>query len=167
MLIVEDGSKVAGAESYASVADADAYWLARNNSTWAAATNSAKEAALREAAMYLDNAFKWVGNRISQTQVMSWPRYVQADLDKKQVLQTEVPLRVVQAQCELALEALGGRLDPTLERGGQVTSESVGPISVTYAVGAPGRKRFPFVAMMLKDLIYGDASSISADAVRA
>jgi hypothetical protein len=52
-LIVEDGSIVAGAESYASVAYADIYFANRpsnpNSIVWAALTVPQKEGALREA----------------------------------------------------------------------------------------------------------------------
>ncbi len=165
-IVVEDGTEVAGANSYASVVYADAYWLDRNNATWAAATGPAKIAALLEAAQFMDPSYKWLGNRVTQTQNMSWPRYVVLDLDQKQVLSTTVDDRVLQAQCELALEALSGRLDPTLDRGGMVTSEKVGSLQVTYSQGAPGRKRYPFVEVILRDLIMS-SNSISGDAVRA
>lgn len=57
-LIVETGASVVGAESYATTATIDAYWLARPQmaqaALWAAATDAVKEGAAREATAFLD-----------------------------------------------------------------------------------------------------------------
>jgi hypothetical protein len=64
-LTVEDGTGKADAESYISVADADTYFTARNNATWAALSTSDKEAALRKATDYMLQAYRvrWAGMR--------------------------------------------------------------------------------------------------------
>ena len=53
MLTVEDGTGIEGAESYASVAAADAYWAKLSHltlaTTWAAFDTAGKEGRLREA----------------------------------------------------------------------------------------------------------------------
>lgn len=57
-LIVENGQGLRGAESYVSVAFADAYLTARNRSaenSWGSALTAVKEAALRAASEYIDN----------------------------------------------------------------------------------------------------------------
>ena len=63
-LLVENGQGLRGAESYASVAYADAYLTARNRSTensWASGVTAGKEAALRAATEFLD--LRW-GSRL-------------------------------------------------------------------------------------------------------
>ncbi len=88
-LIVEDGTGVAGAESYAAIAFIDSYWAARPNSpfsvSWAAVTNTTpkKEGAAREATAFLDAnfGFDYRGTRKNYTQGLEWPRNGDADVD--------------------------------------------------------------------------------------
>jgi hypothetical protein len=56
-IIVEDGSGIIGANSYASVAYADSYFTLRGITTWTGA-NSLKEAALIKATDYIDLRFR-------------------------------------------------------------------------------------------------------------
>jgi hypothetical protein len=160
-LVVEDGTVVTGAESYVDLTYLNAYWSKRNNAAWKG-TTAQKEAAARIACQYLDNAYQWVGSRRQAYQPLSWPRsiYPQTmrrgrltywlDTDQVVVGLDTVPDLLKQAQCELALEALGGALLPSLDRGGQITSETVGQLSVTYAAGAPGSKRYPVIDLLVK-----------------
>ena len=153
-LIVEDGTAVAGAESYVSVADASLYWSNRNNQDWNSFSN--KEAALREATRYIDQAYEWVGVKKVPFQALGWPRLQRMWTWSTALLLPgieTVPVLVKEATCELANEARTGRLAEVLERGGQILSERVGSLEVTYAPGAPGNKRYVFVDLLLKDLI--------------
>ena len=79
-LVVEDGTGVdqsPSANSYATVAEADSYFSARNNSDWSGATTAAKEAALIEATDWLGQQYRmrWKGIRVSSGQPLDWPRY--------------------------------------------------------------------------------------------
>lgn len=166
-LTVETGTGSATAESYASVATTDAYWAARNDTVWAAATTAAKEAALREATLYLDGAYEWIGIRMLTTQALGWPRAYSGGLDSDNsvIPSAAVPGNVIKACCELAWEALATRLAATTDRGGLIKSESIGSLSVTYMDGAPSRRDYPFVDMMLKRLAYASPSSLSGTVV--
>jgi hypothetical protein len=76
-LIVEDGTGKPDAESYASVADTDAYFAARGVDAWAASSpSSIKEAALRNATEYLEIVYgaSFRGQRANAEQALSWPR---------------------------------------------------------------------------------------------
>ena len=75
-LVVEDGAGLVGADAYTSVADADAYFLASANATWAAASNSDKEVAIVKATRYMEKRFgaKWKGQIASSEQALGWPR---------------------------------------------------------------------------------------------
>lgn len=56
-LVVETGTGVIGADSYASLAEADAFWAGRTSPdavAWNAAAPADKEGALREATLYVD-----------------------------------------------------------------------------------------------------------------
>lgn len=143
-LVVEDGTGIAGAESYASVADTDAYWQNRSHSSyssaWAAATTEEKEGALREASAYLDAVYglKFRGYAASSDQGRAWPR-VEA-LDNKGFAIEGLPAVVKVACMELAGRAVSAPLVPDYEYTGAVKSvmNRVGPISesIEYANAA-------------------------------
>lgn len=75
-LIKEDGSIVAGANSYADEADADAFQADRGRADWTDADTDAKEAALVRATDYIEGRFalSFAGCRIDDVQTLSWPR---------------------------------------------------------------------------------------------
>lgn len=74
-LIVEDGTGVAGAESYASVSGADAYWLLWGwNSGWTAETVDNKESALRLATRWLDLNYDYCEELLDIDQALGYPR---------------------------------------------------------------------------------------------
>lgn len=76
-VIVEDGTIVAGANSYASVDDANEYLTARNRAAWASADNSLKEAAILQATDYIELRYGhlFIGEvKDKDNQVLSWPR---------------------------------------------------------------------------------------------
>lgn len=148
-LIVEDGTIVAGAESYISVTDADAYFLARSNATWAAiATTELKEAALRKATDYMVGRYglRWKGDRVSELQELDWPREA-AYANGFLIDSDTVPVAVQRACAELAVRASADDLQP--DAGPQVKQETVGPISVTYMDGARQSDAYKAVDAML------------------
>lgn len=136
---VETGTGSASANSYVTVAEADAFFSDRGTTTWTGA-DAVKQAALIAAADYLNSAkrFPYRGLRFSATQRLLWPRTGVVERNGLALTDGVIPTALKDAQCHLALIALtGGALWSVLQRGGQVTSESVGPISVSYAQGAP------------------------------
>ncbi len=145
-LIIEDGSVVAGAESYASVADADTYHVNRGNAAWTG-TDAVKEAALRKAAAYLDGEYRrrWKGYRVQPlVQVMEWPRV--------SVPSNTIPQRLKDAQCELALRALAGELAPDTH--GKVKRETVDVLTTEWFEGSdPSVTTYRIVEQLLSDLI--------------
>jgi hypothetical protein len=153
-LIVEDGTIVAGAESYISVADADTYFTARANATRDALADADKEAALRKATDYMTGRYglRWKGERVSELQALDWPRsgaYANGFL----IDSGSVPVAVQRACAELAVRASADDLAPDV--GAQVKQEVVGPISVTYADGARQDTRYALVDSMLAAYLKG------------
>ena len=75
-LIVEDGTRVSGANSFVTVAEADAYFEARIDTTWTDADDEQKERALVLAADYMTQAWRllWNGSISDGTQALAWPR---------------------------------------------------------------------------------------------
>ena len=84
-----------GTNSYLSVADADSYWSARNDSTWSGASTAAKEKALIEATQYIDGAYSFIGSIATSNQSLAWPRYgaviVSGAFAGKYYLSDEIP----------------------------------------------------------------------------
>lgn len=166
-LIVETGSIVPGAQSYASVQDADTYHEQFGNSTWAGSAE-VKEAALRRATRFIDSFYRYgfQGTKMQPTQPLEWPRFNVRDPSSGWFLDpSPLPVALVQATCEAALRELvsPGALQPDLERGGAVQSKSVaaGPVSTTtvYATGASGRTVYTVLDEMLSALLTGMGSS--------
>jgi hypothetical protein len=154
-LIVEDGSGVTGAESYITVAGADTYFSDRGNAMWDALTTEQKEQALRKGTDYMEGRYRWRGERVADDQALSWPRtcvYAFGHLVDSDV----VPERVQRACAELAVRASADDLSPDV--GAQVKSETVGPISVTYADGARQTTAYKLVDAMLSPYVYGMGS---------
>lgn len=142
-LIVETGDGVPGAESYLSVADADAYLAARGYAEWDAVAVDAKEAALRRATDHMEAVYGrwWLSGRSTGGQGLSWPRVGWAG----------VPAAVRTACAALALRALSGPLLP--DRGPAVKEEAVGPLRVVYQDGAEQGRRFEAVDRTLAPLL--------------
>ena len=172
MLIVEDGTKPEGANTYVSLEDVDAYLVPRG--LWETTPDDAgdsviakKEAAIIRAFDAM-NTLNWAGDVPDWQRVTAWPRqnvpmpgvkpkpgeeptFLPADM---------VPRAVVQAQMELAGLIYGG-LNPLapVERGGKVVSMSESSkegdldviggdsqsYSVTYAESAPVETYLPAV----------------------
>lgn len=114
VFIVEDGSGLAAANSYASVAEANDYFAGRLYATaWGGADTADKEKALVLASLAIDAQVRFYGGRLKQTQGLQWPRVECLDPDYKAQTEGEkflpddsVPLPIRQAACELAKELL-------------------------------------------------------------
>jgi len=165
-LIVEDGTVVAGAESYLSLADANSHHSDRDNSLWTG-TDAVKEAALRKATDYLRQYYRqrWKGIPVSSVQTLDWPRSGVIVEDLADALGEElgsnvVPQEVKTTTAELAVRALGGSLAPDLPRGGRIKSEKVDVIAVSYEDGAPTGPRYPAVERTLAPLLKPDRPNL-------
>ena len=155
-LIVEDGTGLAGAESYISVANADTYHANRGNTLWATMTVTEREQALRRSADYFLQAYRggWKGNRLTTTQALDWPRaWVQLDDVAYAnyayfIPNNTVPVTVANAQAEMAFAAASGELNPSQSRG--ILKEIIGPLTTEYDPYSPENIRYPKVDTMLK-----------------
>lgn len=163
-LIVEDGTGLANAESYISVADATTYHEARGNATWAAlASDTVREQLLRQATDYMVQTYRlrWAGVRGSTTQALDFPRDFMPRPDSYAIGYTivgpdyfpsdTVPEEVRRACAELALRASEGALLADQEV--PVTSEKVGQIAVEYASGAAQGVRYAAIDAMLRPFL--------------
>lgn len=164
-LIVEDGTGRADAESYASVAQADAYHAARANTAWAPLDATLKEALLRRASEYMVGQYRerWKGQRTTSAQALDWPRYgVELEDVGSNVASDLVPAEVRNSCIILALESNSGPLAPPLKRA--VKEKVIGPIKTVYADGAPEYVRYRAVDQMLAAYLCG--TNLSGKLVR-
>lgn len=137
-LIVEDGTGVANANSYATRAEGDAYHVQRDNTDWIDADDHSQILALIRATDYLDRRWNYVGVQKEQSpagQGRRWPRLNAFDREGNDVSSTlPYVFKVATMEYALRIVADAGRLmpDPTVldESGGAVTlkREKVGPI---------------------------------------
>lgn len=131
VLVVENGSGLAHATSYLSVADAtsyiELYASAANQTAWSEASTSQRELALRQATQYLDAVYgpRWKGRRAHEPQALHWPRWDVFDDDGWLVGADVLPRQLLDACAEVALRALTEELVPDLETSGAVKSERV------------------------------------------
>lgn len=170
-IVVETGSIIANAVSYISAADATTYHTARGNALWAG-TDAVKEAALLKAAAYLDGKYrnKWKGYKVQPLiQAMEWPR---AGVEIMPALANQryyyggtlpydqIPQRLKDAQCELALIALSADLAPILS--GSIRREKVDVLETEYAPGTvKGQKQYPHIDQLISDFIKNTGSDLT------
>lgn len=171
----------ADADSYVSIADADSYFTARGVTTWTG-IDSVKEAALRLATSYLDNAYRdrWIGVRTEQAQALAWPRcsaipirtsisvtMALIDSDGFEIATDTVPLQVQRATMEAALLSLTGTdLLPALSQadiGVKSIDKSVGSLrkAITYRDDAPIVDRYLVIEGYLRGLVTGTPGATS------
>jgi hypothetical protein len=155
----------ATSNSFISTDDADTYFDNRlNASAWTVdASSDEKDQALITASKEL-NILSWLGYKATTAQRLAWPRSMVINPDsaysQEFYSESEIPQRVKDATCEYALELLkAGTTDLTSQDSSrEIKSETVGPISVTYAEPSQksaGLSRFPNVTSGLGPLLSG------------
>lgn len=120
----------ASANSYVTIAEADAYFEARaNSSLWSPLTDAEKEPYLVTAARRNDTE-AYRGAKTEQAQALQFPRTNIIDEDGRSVDDDVIPDRVKRAQMEAAYAILEGSL--TLKDSGleQFSHAKVGPLEV-------------------------------------
>lgn len=156
-LIVEDGTGLANAESYISVAYATSYHADRGNSGWAAiASDTIREQLLRKATEYMLQVYRmcWKGYRTSTTQSLDWPRNNVLRTDIATAYSgtiyypdNEIPIEVKNACAELALKANSITLAPDLNQ--LILKQKVGPLETEYSEYSSQSRRYRSVDLML------------------
>lgn len=153
-LIIETGEGLPNSNTYASVAELEAYAADRLETL----PVEGKEALLIRSMDYLESIKNYKGARASAEQALAWPRtrvYVDGfPLDAKRI-----PTLLKRAQMQLAIEAMSYDLMPSTD-GFAVASEKVDVIQVEYATGGrlsgstlPAVPVFPKVDALLRQLL--------------
>ena len=130
MLIVEDGTLPAGANSYVSVEEASFYHEAGVSADeWAAIDPAEQERLLVTATRLLDATVDWRGYRSYPDQALDWPRIGVLQHSRYVLPANTVPIDVRYATAELAMH-LKRRPAPATVGTAPVEEVKLGPISV-------------------------------------
>ena len=148
-LTVEDGTRPTGANTYASLADANAYWADRGNATWATATDDEKASALIQATDYL-NGLSWTGRKVA-IRTMAWPRN-DVEVDGYALGSDEIPEEVVQACCYMAGEIVGGAT-PLAAQDRALTKLTAGAVSMEWDAASSQAPQYPALKSILRGYI--------------
>jgi len=168
-LTVEDGTGLANADSYVSIADVTAHLTkfetAATVALWTGETTADQERACRGATRYLDLTYgpRYPGRRINETMSLGWPRTQVYDSDGYAIDDDSLPAALVEACCDLAY-LLSQGADPLAAQTSPATigseSVTVGPIttSKTYVGGKStvARTAYPKVSRTMAKLLLAD-----------
>jgi len=130
MLIIEDGTGKADADSYSTAAELVSYAIRYGLTI--PAEEVAQEALLRRAALAMDG-MNWKGCRTFPDQALAWPRK-DVIVDKEIKPSNYIPARIQYGQMALAAEIHTDDIDPVDSRKGAVTLERVeGAVTREYS----------------------------------
>jgi hypothetical protein len=183
-LIVEDGTGLPDAESYASVAQFKDYHLKRGNTVASDLDDDAIEPLLRQATDFLVEMYRqvWLGEIIKPTQALDWPRnfvpipgyndhhrqhnvvYGYGNVFYGHPLPSympnnAVPKEVIKACVILADKARSGPLAADQKR--LVAKQVIGPIQTEYVAGAPTLTVYTEIQRLLTPLIDSSANGFN------
>ena len=153
-LIKEIGTGMPDANTYAWVADGDAYHEGHLYATdWTSAVTAKKETALVMATRLLDEMFRWNGFKREDTQALQWPRLACPDPDSASgsiqfinsiqsgyLDETKVPKIIISATCEIARTLLVSDRTAPDDTEGMAGLRIEGALNLTFS---KGRKKQP------------------------
>lgn len=151
-LIVEDGSGVENANTYADIATVDAYHTAMGNADWSG-EDAVKETAIRRAMRYLESLF-FVGLKTAYDNALEWPRADAYTRDGMLIPDTTIPGALRDALAEAALVELASpnALAPTKTTNG-IKKKVVGPLQTEYFAGASTTPTYGTISSRLTPLL--------------
>ncbi|MCK4778404.1 MAG: hypothetical protein KAS39_08475 [Actinomycetia bacterium] len=152
-LIIEDGSGVAGANSFITAVSAGTYLNGRS-ATWASASTTEQENALFYGGQYL-NSLNWKGAKMDRDQSMIWPRHSVYDEDNYLMDYDKIPYNVSAAQVEAAVYNLDGYdLFETVKPGDRIKRKKIDVLEKEFFSGAyTKRTRFDVIDGLLRGLL--------------
>jgi hypothetical protein len=159
-IIVEDGTGLENANSYASVEGATIYFEERKNNSWPI-DNIARGAALIKATDYIDARFgnQFIGFPKTNKQSLQWPR-----IKTNRFGESEIPLILKRACFEYAVRAANGPLIPDIELTNGVAvfanRKKVGPLEKSFSAVQRGFGSsiemfppWPMADLLMRDLL--------------
>ena len=144
--LVEDGTGVVGATSYATIAQADSFASFWEYPDWALLDVEDKEKLLIRSSRLLDEQFKWRSQMLTKDQGLLFPRVPFVDSENRRII--GVPQDLIEATAEIAI-LLEDHNPEDLDRVKSLVSQSYGDSSETYS-GSWQENVTPFVAAFQK-----------------
>jgi len=146
-LIVENGTLVANANSYVSIAEFTA-WADARGVTYPSLPELQQK--ILRAMDYIES-LDFVGQKHEETQALQWPRdYVY--IDGYSIESDEIPPEVKRAVYEATKVEIDGDSRLTASER-ETTSEKIGDIAVTYSSSAGMKRTIPAVTKALRKLV--------------
>ena len=146
-LVVEDGSVVAGANTYVTLAEFKA-WADDRGITYG--TDAAVTQQIYRAMDYFER-LQFIGNKANENQPLQWPR-TEALIDGYYADATEIPAPVKLAVYEaVVVEAAGNSELEVQDR--RTLKEKIGDIEVQYADNSENRKITPALQYALNKIV--------------
>jgi hypothetical protein len=152
-IVVEDGTIVSGANSYASESELTTRASARGITLTAA--NGTPEQILLKSMDFIESQ-NYAGSKLTKAQVLQWPRagvYVDGFL----VEDDEIPVELKIAQMETALSIDAG-VNPLSTLGRETRREKVGDIEVEYVPGSKDSPDIRAISAYLDKLLVNGAN---------
>lgn len=152
-LVIEDGTGVLGATSYATDTQLTDYATARSYEV--PAVEADRDVLMIKAMDFLES-LRYYGTKVEIDQSLSYPRdlvYIDGELFPND----EIPVKLIRAQCALAVVANSIDLMPNFSAGskGIVLSESVfGAVSRSYAASTVSQRApyLPYINSLLSQI---------------
>jgi hypothetical protein len=145
MIIVEDGTQVANANSYNTVNELVAFAIARN------VTLLTDPEVLITKSMDFMESKNYLGRIVASTQALQWPRSG-VTIDGYGVLSTTIPQLLKDAQLAVCMEIEAGN-NPLSTLKQEKQSVTIGPISTTYKTGSSSSPTSRAVNVYFKKLV--------------
>ena len=160
---VEDGTGKSNAVAFCDATFVATYATLRGL-TWPAqaSTGALQEAAIVLGPDYLRNEtrFPYRGTKKTASQSMPFPRTGCSEKNGPAIADTEIPFRLKEANARAAIMIANSgttgallNLEPSLERGGKITTSKIDVISTTFADDAPVETVYPAVQGILAPLL--------------
>lgn len=150
-IVIEDGTEVAGANSYASEAELSTYAADRG------VTITGTPAILLIQAMDYIEQQNFKGEKNSNTQPLVWPRYG-VWIDGFAIDSDTIPQLLKDAQMEAAI-SIDGSNDPLADIGREVKKQKLEGLEIEYMDGARQKTSNAKVDNKLRKLLKGGGSS--------
>ena len=165
-LIIEDGSKVSGANSYVTDAEYVAYAAARGKTI--GSTQAAREQQLILSMDYIEgHRAQFKGSKVASTQALQWPREG-VYIDGFELSSAFIPQELKNAQMEAGIleQTMALLISETVDS--NVQSEKLGSLQISYFQQS-GKKevRTDTVDVYLDPLLDGSGSGYSFEVVRS
>lgn len=131
-IVVEDGTGIVTANSYATVQEVDDLLSVNIHSNWSLLDNTAKENLIMWATRILDERVTWKGKKVFETSGLAWPRTGVRNKEGFFLPDDEVPAAVKLATAVLADHLVAGNPESTGNSTGNITKLKVDVVELQF-----------------------------------